>query len=129
MADAMTQDPDRFSISARLRSFRYASEGLRFMLESQHNARLHLAAALAAVLLGWLLEIDASDWKWLVLTVAMVWFAEAMNTAFEHLCNVVSPEFHPEVKKAKDVAAAAVLLTAVAAVIEACLIFLPYLLG
>lgn len=123
----MVYGPNRFSLAARLRSFRYAAEGLLFMLRSQHNARLHLMAALLVVGLGWRLGISASDWKWLTLTIALVWLAEAINTAFEHLCNVVSPEFHPEVKKAKDVAAAAVLLAAIAAVVMAGLIFMPYL--
>ena len=55
-----------------------------------------------------------------------VWFAEAMNTAFEYLCDIVSPEFNVSVKRAKDIAAGAVLLTAIVAFILGILIFWPY---
>jgi diacylglycerol kinase (ATP) len=57
----------------------------------------------------------------------MVWTAEALNTAFEFLCDVASPEFHPLIQKAKDVAAAAVLLSAAGAVIIGLLVFVPHL--
>lgn len=117
-----------FSVSARLRSFTFAVSGLRFMLKSQHNARIHLAATLTAVGLGVALPLSFDEWRQLILVIALVWLAEAMNTAFEHLCDVVSPAFHPEVKRAKDVAAAAVLIVSAAAALIGVLIFGPHLL-
>lgn len=118
-----------FSLSARLRSFAFALNGLRFMLKSQHNARVHLAATGAAITLGVLLPLTLTEWRQLILVIAVVWLAEAMNTAFEHLCDVVSPAFHPEVKRAKDVAAAAVLIVSGAAALIGLLIFGPHLLN
>jgi diacylglycerol kinase (ATP) len=59
----------------------------------------------------------------------LVWVAEGLNTAFEFMCDVASPEFHPLVEKSKDVAAGAVLLSAVGAVIIGLIVFLPYLLS
>lgn len=56
----------------------------------------------------------------------MVWIAEALNTAFEHLCDVVSPEFHASVKLSKDIAAGGVLICAVGAMILGVMIFVPY---
>ena len=116
-----------FSISARLRSFGYALNGLGYMLRTQHNAWIHLAATASAVGLGLWVAIDADDWRWITLAIALVWVAEIVNTAFEHLCDVVQPEFHISVKTAKDVAAGAVLVAAVAAAIIGTLVFLPYL--
>ena len=118
-----------FSIRDRVRSIRYALAGLGFMIRTQHNAWLHALATLAAIGAGLALGIAAADWKWLILTVVSVWVAETMNTAFEHLCDVVSPEHHDSVKVAKDVAAAAVLICAIGAVIMGWLIFGPYLQG
>lgn len=77
-------------------------------------------------LAGAVLRIDSSDWRWCIVAISMVWVAEAMNTAFEHLCDVVSPEFHASVQKSKDIAAGAVLICALGAACLGLLIFLPY---
>jgi diacylglycerol kinase (ATP) len=116
-----------FSILGRMRSFRFALGGIVFMLRTQHNAWLHLAATVAVCALGYALGISAQDWRWLVVAVTLVWISEAVNTAFEHLCDVVQPEFHASVKRSKDIAAGAVLITAIGAAILGAMIFLPYL--
>ena len=110
----------------RLGSFKYAFDGLRFMLRTQPNARIHAVITVLAVLVAAVLNISAADWRWLLIMMLWVWFAEAMNTAFEHLCDVVSPQFNVSVKRAKDVAAGAVLLSAVMAALIGALIFWPY---
>ena len=119
----------RFSVAARLKSFRYAFAGFAFMLRTQHNAWLHLLATIAVIALGLALRVSADDWRWLVAAIALVWVAETVNTAFEHLCDVVQPEFHASVQRAKDIAAAAVLVCAIAATILGALTFAPYVLG
>ena len=119
---------NRFSARARLESVRYAVRGLGSMLSSQHNAWIHALATIAAVLLGLGLRIGPSEWAAIVLAIVAVWTAEALNTAFEGLCDVASPEFHPLVERAKDVAAGAVLIAALGAVTVACVVFGPRLL-
>ena len=116
-----------FSVADRLRSLRHAARGVALMARTQHNARIHLAATLLVLALGWWLRIGAADWRWLVLAITLVWAAEAMNTAFEYLCNVVSPEFSPMVRNAKDIGAGAVLICSVGAAVLGVLVFLPYL--
>ena len=116
-----------FSFKDRGRSFRYAFDGLGFMLKTQHNAWLHAAITLLVVAAGLILGLDLADWKWLLLTIVIVWLAETMNTAFEHLCDVVSPELRDSVRRAKDIAAGAVLICSAGAVAMAALIFGPYL--
>ena len=73
-----------------------------------------------------MLRISAADWCWIILAISIVWTAEALNTAFEFLADAASPDFHPLVRDAKDVAAGAVLLTATAAVVIGSLVFWPY---
>lgn len=120
--------PARFTIQARLKSFRYALAGIGFMLRTQHNAWLHLGATAAVVAAGLALEVSAEDWRWLTAAVVLVWVAEAMNTAFEHLCDVVSPEFHVSVQRSKDVAAGAVLICSIGAAVLGVLTLAPYVL-
>lgn len=116
-------DDSRFTLGARARSFRYAWRGVRTMLASQHNAWIHAAASLLACGLGLVLRISLAEWCAVILAIVAVWTAEALNTAFEFLCDVAAPEFHPLVEKAKDVAAAAVLIAASGALGVGLLVF------
>jgi diacylglycerol kinase (ATP) len=111
---------------ARIRSFRNALAGLWFMLRTQHNAWVHLAATLLVCVAGFALNINAADWRWLIAAILLVWIAEALNTAFEHLCDVVSPDFHQAVQKSKDIAAGAVLICAIGAICLGVMTFWPY---
>jgi diacylglycerol kinase (ATP) len=117
----------KFSVPARLRSFKYAGRGIRTMVVSQHNAWVHAFATLAVIGVGLLAGLTRLEWFVLVLAIVAVWTAESLNTAFEFLCDVTSPEFHPQVEKAKDVAAGAVLITALGASAIGMLVFAPYL--
>ena len=119
----------RYSIAARLKSFRDAFGGLAYMLRTQHNAWLHLVATIVVVVAGLALRLRGEDWRWLVAAIVLVWTAETVNTAFEHLCDVVSPEFHASVQKSKDIAAGAVLICVIGAVIVGLQVFVPYLVG
>ncbi len=114
-----------FSLAARLRSFAYAARGIRTMLKSQHNAWIHAAATSCVVALGLVLHVPRLEWLALVLSIVSVWTAEAINTAFEFLCDVASPDFHPLVEKAKDVAAGAVLICALGAAATGALVLGP----
>jgi len=119
----------RFSIAARLKSFTFAFEGFAFMLRTQHNAWVHLVATIVVIALGFALQVSADAWRWLIAAMTLVWVAETMNTAFEHLCDVVSPQFHESVKRSKDIAAAAVLVCVIAATLLGGITLTPYLLS
>ena len=125
----MNNSHDTFSFSGRIRSGTHAVNGIIEMLRSQHNAWVHAVATLCVIVAGGIFGISATQWCLLVLVVTIVWVAEGLNTAFEFLCDVASPEFHPLVKKSKDVAAGAVLLSAVGAIIIGLIIFIPYVIG
>ncbi|WP_395331310.1 diacylglycerol kinase family protein [Novosphingobium sp. BL-8H] len=113
-ADALPAS-HRFSVAARFRSFLYAWRGLRRLVQNEHNARLHLAVSLAVVAAGLFLKVSADDWRWLVLAMALVWLAEAFNTAIEELCDRTEPGFDKAIGRIKDVAAGAVLIASIAA--------------
>ncbi len=118
-----------FSLGARVKSFVYAGRGLGTMVRSQHNAWVHALATVVVVIAGVVLGVARMEWVALILAIVSVWTAEALNTAFEFLCDVASPDFHPLVEKAKDVAAGAVLICALGAVATGAIVFAPYTLG
>ena len=118
-----------FSWAARARSFGYAFRGVVTLLATQHNAWIHAAASVAVVGLGVALGVNRLEWALLIFAIALVWAAEGLNTALEWLCDVAAPEYNPLVKKAKDVAAAAVLLAAIGSALIGLLVFGPRLLA
>ena len=118
-----------FEFTGRIRSFKYAFVGTWTMLKSQHNAWVRVCATVAVVAAGLFFRVSPADCCWLVLAIMAVWTAEALNTAFEFLADVASPEFHPTVKHSKDVAAGAVLIAAIGSVIIGLLVLGPYVLG
>ena len=117
-----------FTFTGRLRSVRFALQGIRTMLASQHNAWVHAFGTAVVVAGGFALRVERIEWCMLVLAMMAVWTAEALNTAFEFLCDVASPEFHPMVAKSKDVAAGAVLISAIGSVIVGLLVFWPHVM-
>jgi len=122
-------NPNSLTFTGRIRSFRYAFRGIGVMIASQHNARIHAAATLVVTLVGFYFRLSRSEWCMLVLAFMAVWIAEALNTAFEFLTDVASPEFHPLAEKAKDVAAGAVLIAAFGAALLGLIVFGPHVLA
>jgi diacylglycerol kinase (ATP) len=119
----------KLSLGARIASFGHAFRGLAELLATQHNARIHAAATLAVCALAGFLGISAVEWLAVVLAIAAVWSVEAMNTAFESLCDLVSPDHRPLVQRAKDVAAGAVLVSAAGAAAVGLIVFGPRLVN
>jgi diacylglycerol kinase len=113
-------------VRRRMASFGYAFEGLQVMLRTQPNAWIHAAATVVVVLAGLWAGLGRVEWMAIVFAVALVWVAEGLNTAIEFLADAAVPDHHSLIKHAKDIAAAAVLLAAVAAVAIAVLVFWPH---
>ncbi len=121
----MSDEPS-FDLRARIQSFRHSLAGIRTLVGSQHNAWIHGVAALTVCAAGALFGISRIEWCLIVGAITMVWAAEALNTALELLCDAVSPDFHPLVGKAKDVAAGAVLISAMGAATLGLIVFGPH---
>lgn len=115
------------SLLERVFSIRIACRGIGVMLRTQANARIHLVITLLVIAAGLWLGLARLEWLWIVVAIALVWVAEGLNTALERLADAVSPDYHPLVREAKDVAAAAVLIAALGAVMIGLLVFGPYL--
>lgn len=112
-------------LRSRARSFRYAFHGWGYVLRTQQNAWIHAVISVLVFSLGLWLGLSAQEWALLILTMAMVWAAEIMNTAIEAVVDLASPSRHPLAKVGKDVGAAAVLIAALAAFLIGLLILGP----
>ncbi len=115
----------RSFILSRIAAIGHALRGWMYVLKTQHNAWVHSLAAVMVIILGFWLQIPARDWAVLVLTIAMVFTAEFINTSIEAVVDLASPQKHPLAKVGKDVGAGAVLIAALAGVLIGLLILGP----
>ncbi len=111
----------------RIRAFAFAFAGLRQLLTEPHF-RIHILALLAVLSTAYYFEVQKWEWITLLLTISVVLSLEAINSALENLADATHPEIHPLIKKAKDVAAASVLISSIFAIVIGLIIFIPYFL-
>src|SRR5262245_10897712 len=116
-----------FSIRSRMRSFRFAMEGITSFFHREHNAWLHFMATIAVFTLATLIGVTKTEWLALVFAIGFVWVAEMFNTCIERVMDFVSVHEHPEIKFIKDLAAGAVLTAALTALAIAGVVFIPKL--
>jgi diacylglycerol kinase len=109
----------------RIQSFHYAFVGIWYTLRTQRNAQIHVGITILIVTLGLNLELTLTEWATLVLTTGFVIAAEMLNTAIEAAMDVATPDYHPQIKVVKDVAAGAVLVAAMTAVVVGLFILGP----
>lgn len=100
-----------------LSSFRHAIDGLRHVVLTERNARIHLVAALMVVLCGAWLRLGTLEWALVIVAIALVFAAEMLNTVVERVVDLITSEHHPIAGHAKDVAAGATLVTVIAALL------------
>jgi diacylglycerol kinase (ATP) len=115
----------QFSFRSRANSFRFAWEGICNFFQHEHNAWLHLSATIAMLITAWCFRVSRSEMILLVIVTGLVWTAEIFNTAIERIMDFISPEYHPEIKSIKDLAAAAVLVASFIALVTGAFIFIP----
>jgi diacylglycerol kinase len=108
-----------------IRSVAFAANGLVCFFKHEKNGRIQLLAAISAAMLGYALKVSQHEWIWIAGCIATVLSAEMMNSAIEKTCDLVHPGYHPLIKNIKDMAAAAVLVTAIGSATVGLLIFLP----
>ncbi|MBO4489460.1 MAG: diacylglycerol kinase family protein [Bacteroidales bacterium] len=116
---------ERFSIKKRLMSFRYAFAGLRALFVAEHNAWIHLVAAILAIGAGFLFRITPGEWLAVLIVIGMVFAAEILNTSLERTADFLTEERDDRIRDIKDLAAAAVLVCAITALLVGLVIFLP----
>jgi len=111
--------------SRLIEAFGHAFSGLFFALRTQRNMPIHLVIAAGVIGLGVWLGLSTTQWAVLALTIGSVLAAELLNSSLEVVVDMVSPDYHPLAKRAKDVAAGAVLLAAMVSVLVGLLILGP----
>lgn len=117
-----------FTLRKRLRSFKFAGNGIRLLITCEHNAWIHCFAAVCAILTGWVTGLSSTEWIAIVFAIGSVLAAEAVNSSIEALADLVSPEYNEAIKRTKDLAAGAVLILAISAAIVGLIIFIPKIL-
>lgn len=114
------------NLKNRIRSFSHAFTGLRLLFRGTPNALIQLIAAIAALLLGFVLHISTAEWLAVIIATGLVLSLESINNALEVLADYAcNKEMHPAIKKVKDLAAAGVLIAALAALAVGLVVFLP----
>lgn len=114
-----------FNVTERLKSFRAAFHGIGTLLRHEHNARIHLFILLMVIIAGILFRISGSEWMAILFVTGLVFAGECFNSAVEYLADLITDKQNENIKRAKDVAAAGVLISAVVSVITGLIIFIP----
>ncbi len=110
--------------SGRLRSIKFALHGIRFMVKTEPNARIHLAITILVIIAGLVSDLSVTRWLALVFAIGIVWITEAVNTALEKLCDYANgKEYNSAIKAIKDVAAGAVFIAALCSILTGILVF------
>lgn len=112
-------------VKSRLHSFRYALSGWAYVIKSQRNAWIHSVFSVLVLAVSLWLNLTLVELAIIILTIAMVWTAEFLNTALEAVVDLASPQDHPLAKVGKDVGAAAVLIAALASILIGLLLLGP----
>ncbi len=119
---------EKFSVKKRIKSFSYAYNGIRNMLQNEHNAKIHVTATIFIVVLGAFFKIEPAQWALIAVVAGLVFISELFNTAIEQLADIAYPELSSKIGLVKDYAAGAVLISATVSVIVAGFIFIPVII-
>lgn len=114
-----------FTFRKRIASFRYAFNGIRLLIQKEHNAWIHCFAAICVLITGFFFGLSSTEWIAISIVIGAVFAAEAINSSIEALADLVSPDYNEAIKKTKDLAAGAVLILAIAAATVGLIIFIP----
>ena len=114
-------------IQKKIKGFGYAFQGLALMLRD-YNAKIHLPAAVLVIAAAWYFGVSKPEWLWLLWSIALMWITETFNSALEKVVDLASPDYHELAKQAKDLSAAAVLLSLFFAATVGIMVLGPYCL-
>lgn len=117
------------TIINRLKSFKYAVNGLWILVRDEPNSRIHVIAAAVAIFFGFYFQLNNHEWMAIIFAIGLVLLTEIMNTAIENVADFISPKYDVRIKRIKDLAASGVLVSAIVAVAIGLIVFLPKLLG
>ncbi|MCX6811800.1 MAG: diacylglycerol kinase family protein [Candidatus Berkelbacteria bacterium] len=108
------------------KSFRFATRGTITVIKEEQNIKIYLLIALVNLVLGWFSHLNYTEWAIIVIAVSVTMGVEILNIALEELLDMISPEYNGRTKVIKDIAAGSALVTAIASIIVAILIYFPH---
>ena len=120
---------DKKKRQSQIQSFKVAFNGIKLLACEERNFQIHLFFTIVAIALCFFFGVTKNEWITVLMLIVLVLSAEAVNTCIEYICDLVSPDYHPLVKKIKDISAGMVLLFAILSVVIGCIIFIPYLIN
>lgn len=120
---------DGFTLRKRLKSFKFAFNGIRLLITHEHNAWIHCFAAICVIIAGVAFGISTTEWIAVTFAIGTVLAAEAVNSSIEAIADLVSPGYNEAIKRTKDLAAGAVLILAIGAAIVGLIIFVPKIIA
>lgn len=112
-----------------INSFKYAGTGIKSSIKSERNLKIHITIMFLVIISGIIFKISLIEWLICLILFGLVISAELFNTAIEITLDLITTEINPQVKKAKDIAAGAVLITAISSTLIGLLIFIPKLIN
>lgn len=115
----------KFSIINRMKSFGFAFNGLRILFNEEHNSRIHFFATVIVIIASIYFELNTYEWIAIIFSIGLVITAEIINTAIENIANFLTTDKNDNIKRIKDLSAAAVLITAMTALLIGLIVFLP----
>lgn len=118
-----------FKLMDRVKSLKFAVNGIKLLLKNEHNARVHLLIALIVIIASYVFSIDAAEFMFIIISIGLVFIVELLNTAIENIANFVEPKWNEKIGEIKDYAAGAVLVSAIVSIIIGLIIFIPKILN
>lgn len=116
---------DGFTLKKRLKSFKFAFNGIILLITREHNAWIHCFVTVCVIIAGFAFDISTTEWIAVTFAIGTVLAAEAVNSSIEAIADLVSPGYNEAIKRTKDLAAGAVLILAISAAIVGLIIFIP----
>ena len=116
---------NKFLYNMRIRSFKFALNRLMILIKEEHNSRIHFAISILVVGTSILLKINKEEWLFVMLAIAIVFICEILNSSIENLAGFISQDYHEQIKKVKDLSAAAVLISSIFASIIGLIVLVP----
>lgn len=119
------KNPNDSFLRGRLRSLKFAFKGAYLLLTTEHSIMMQFSLGIAVTILGFVMQISATEWMFQLLAVGIVLVAESLNTGIEKICDFIHPDYHERIGFIKDISAGAATFAAIIALIIGLIIYIP----
>jgi len=109
----------------RIKAIKYAAKGFWILMTSEHSIIAQVIIAIIMTIVGFLMEISATEWLFQIMAIGLILVAESLNTAIEKMADFIHPEYHKQIGRIKDISAGAAFFAAIIAIIIGLIIYVP----